>query len=154
MGHHASASLYYGYCFYKYTDEYDQLPWETEDDYYSDMEDWYYQDIIGFKSKSEIYDDNGRLPHITQEEALNYWEDYYKFKRKQNIVIKFIECKNIGIIYLKQPIYENTIGEFIFINNLSVNSTDSLIFEIFCTRYLNEIINNKQLGWYLITTYE
>jgi len=93
MGVSTDAIICYGI---SYEEGY-EFPWGEED-----IEEWWINDIKGFKPVMEVYDDSGEwLEGVTEEQINEYFEYRRKFKNNHPLPISLVHhCSNDYPMYI------------------------------------------------------
>ena len=151
MGSDASATICFGILF----DEYHEFPWGERD-----AEEWWIDEIHGYKPPFEIYDKqggylDGKKP--TSKQVDEYYEHRRAFKEKFPLPIDFVysgsDESSSPILAVPSSVIRtgwDDPKEFSDQNFASVSAEDIQKFKFFCEKYLDLTL---ELKWYLSAYY-
>jgi hypothetical protein len=153
MGMYATGTICFGLLIDE--DEYDILPWNSGE---VDGEEEWWTHVNGYMPPFQVYDENGRLPGITDEQVSEYWSHYFAWLRENPLPIDLVNYCHCDypqyILAIPGSIKNGDAGNPTKLgrDDLTINpeSVDSLL--TFFSEY-GIVVDEDKLGWWLSGCY-
>jgi hypothetical protein len=154
MGMYATGTICFGLLLDE--DDTEMLPWEAES-FDNGEQDWW-QRVNGYMSPFEIYNEDGRLPGVTEEQVSEYWNHLFTWKKENPLpfhLVNYCHCDYpMYILAIRSTVKEGDAGEprHLGRDDLLLNTEERDVLLTFFDTY-GIVVDENKLGWWLSGCY-